>query len=269
MHFKAAHDCKPAEWVREHYGAELEEQYSTGLGSYAIAERYEWLTPDMVCGIVDTRTQRDAITGDTNPMKRDEVSKQFRGINNPAKRSDVREKISEAVTGHTLDDEAREKISQKNTGNEISEAHREAVSQAASKRDTSYMQTETYSKALSKSLKGREPTYPRPYSVDRLTHDVRSSWEEEIATLLVENDFSYCYEKEFQLSIGSYYPDFVLEADVVEVKGFSNERSIKKATSFIDEFPAYRYIVVGDKIPCDIHIPWDQRQELLEVLNDG
>lgn len=268
MHFRASHDCDPAEWVEEQYGRELEEKYSTGLGSYAIATEYEWLTPDMVCEVIETRSHREAISGSTNPMKRDEVSVQFQGHNNPAKRPEVREKISKAVTGHTLSKEAREKISRKNKGNEVSEAHREAISRAASKRDTSYMQTEAYRKTLSEALKGCEPTYPTPYSVDGLSHDVRSSWEEEIATMLVENGISYSYETEFQLSIGSYYPDFILDTEVIEVKGFSNERSIEKATAFMNEYPAYRYVVVGDKIPCDVHIPWQQRSKLLGVLND-
>lgn len=268
MHFRAAHDCDPVEWVKEQHGSELEKTYSAGKGSYAVATEYEWLTPDMVCEIIETRTHPEAMGGRTNPMKRDEVSVQFQGDNNPAKRPEVREKISEAVTGHTMSKEAREKISRKNRGNKISETQREAISQASSKRDTSYMQTEAYSKALSDSLKGREPTYPTPYSVDELSHDVRSSWEEEVATLLVENDIPYTYETEFELSVGSYYPDFVLTTDVVEVKGFSNERSVKKATAFLNEFPGYRYVVVGDEIPCDVHIPWEQRAELLEVLND-
>ncbi|PSQ63879.1 MAG: hypothetical protein BRD21_01180 [Halobacteriales archaeon SW_8_66_22] len=54
----------------------------------------------------------------------------------------------------------------------------------------------------------------------------------------------------------------------VEIKGFSTERSIKKAKSFMEEFPTYTYVVVGDEMPCNIHIPWDKRSELLEVLND-
>lgn len=268
MHFRSVHDCNPAGWVKEQHGSEIKEKYASGLGSYAIATEYEWLTPDMVCKVVDTRIHREAVSGSNNPMKRDEVAVQFQGDKNPAKRPDVREKISKALTGRTLSKEAREKISRKNKGNEVSETHRELISEASSKRDTSYMQTEEYSKALSDSLTGREPTYPTPYTVAGLSHTVRSSWEEEIALLFVENEISYRYEEEFQLSIGSYYPDFVVDTDVVEVKGFSNERSVDKATAFMDEFPAYRYVVVGDKVPCDVHIPWEQRTELLEVLND-
>ena len=42
----------------------------------------------------------------------------------------------------------------------------------------------------------------------------------------------------------------------------------KKAKSFMEEFPTYTYVVVGDEMPCNIYIPWDKRSELLEVLND-
>lgn len=269
MHFRAAHDCDPSEWVEETYGSELEETYESGVGSYAIASDYEWLTPDMVCEVVETRSHESAMRGSANPMKRSGIAEQFRGEGNPAKRQDVREKISDAVSGFTHSPEAREKISRKNTGNKIDEEARQKISAAASERDTSYMQTEEYSKALSEALTGREPTYPTPFEVDELSHSVRSSWEEEIARQLTENDVQYVYEKEFELSIGSYYADFVVDNFVIEVKGFANERSVKKATAFINEYPGWTYVVVGDQIPCDRHIPWEDRAELLEVITDG
>lgn len=269
MHFRSAHGCDPIEWVKSAYGSEIREQYATGSGSYAVADTYEWLSSDMVCAVVETRSRDEALEGENNPMKRDGVSSQFSGDDNPTKRPEVREKISHSLEGHTHTEETKEKISRKNRGNEVSDEHRRKISEAASKRDTSYMQTEEYSQALSESLKGREPTYPHPREVECLTHSVRSSWEEEVAKLLLENDISYVYEKEFKLPAGSYYLDFTVGMVGIEVKGFSNERSIRKATSFMDEFPAYTYVVVGDEIPCDIHIPWDHRSQLLEVLNDG
>lgn len=269
MHFRASHDCDPSEWVAETYGSELQEKYDSGVGSYAIASDYEWLTSDMVCKVVDTRSHESALSGNTNPMKRSEVVEQFYGDKNPAKRQDVREKISDAVSGFTHSQEAKDKISRKNTGNKIGEQARKKISAAASERDTSYMQTEEYSQTLSQALTGREPTYPTPYEVDELSHNVRSSWEEEIAIQLTENDIQYVYEEEFELSVGSYYADFVLDEFVIEVKGFANERSIKKATAFIEECPEWTYVVVGDQIPCDVHIPWDRREELLEVITDG
>ncbi|WP_115862798.1 PDDEXK family nuclease [Halorussus litoreus] len=268
MHFRASHDCDPVEWVEQQYSSEIQDKYTYGWGCYAIAEEYEWLSSDMVDEIVDTRTHRESVTGENNPMKRHEVADQFAGETNPAKRQAVREKIRQANTGRTMSEEAKRKISIKNTGNEISKDHRKAISESSSNMDRSYMQTDMYSQALSESLKGREPTYPSPYEVDELSHKVRSSWEEEIGRLLVQQGIQYDYELEFELSIGSYYPDFVVETCIIEVKGWSNERSIRKAERFTSEFPSYTYIVVGEKIPCDIHIPWDRRDELLELIDD-
>ena len=268
MHFRSAHGCDPSQWVDENYGSDLKEQYQRGLGSYVIASEYEWLSSDMVCDVIETRTHDQALNSENNPMKRDEVAQQFHGEQNPAKRREIREKIREAVTGHTLSAEAKEKIARKNSGKEVSEAHRKAISEAASNRDTSYMQTDAYSRAVSESLKGRELTYPTPRDVESLSHPVRSSWEEEIAKQLVDNNIEYEYEEEFVLSIGSYYPDFVVDGVVIEVKGFANKRSIAKANAFIEEHPSLTYIVVGAEIPCDIHISWEQRSELLEVFDN-
>jgi hypothetical protein len=268
MHFRAAHDCDPVDWVADEYGSIIENKYSTGTGSYTIAREFEWLTSDMVCEVVETRTHGESLRGENNPMSRSEVAEQFTGEDNPAKRAGIRKMISESLQGHTVSEETREKISRQNTGNEISESHRKAVSIAASERDTSYMQTETYSEALSASLKGREPTYPTPYSVAGISHKVRSSWEAEIATLLVENDITYEYEREFHLGDGSYYPDFLVSDYVIEVKGFSDERSVENAENFIEEFPEYTYVVVGDRLPCDVHLSWEERSELIEVITD-
>lgn len=268
MHFRSKHDCDPFEWVENQYGAMIQEMYDSGMGSYAIASEYEWLSPDMVCRIVETRTPQEALTGEINPMKRDGVIEQFTGEENPAKSRAVRDKISKALTGHTMSEEAKRKISKKNSGNNVSPEHREKIAQAASNRDTSYMQTEQYRNALSKALQGREPTYPTPYEVDSLSHHVRSSWEEDVAKLLIDNDIDYEYEREFELSIGSYYPDFLVGTVVIEVKGFSTERSIEKASAFREEYPNYTYLVIGDEIPCDVHISWENRSEMLEVLED-
>jgi hypothetical protein len=72
-----------------------------------------------------------------------------------------------------------------------------------------------------------------------------------------------------ELSVGSYYADFVVDKFVIEIKGCADERSVKKASAFIDEYVDWTYVVVGDQIPCDVHIPWEQRAELLEVIVDG
>lgn len=268
MHFRSTHDCDPVEWVEAQYGSQIRQKYQDGVGSDTVASEYEWLSDDMVCEVVDTRSREEALKGSNNPMKRAGVIEAFTGESNPAKRPEVREDLSEAQTGQTLSDEAKEKISRKNSGREISAETRKKISRAASQRDTSYMQTQAYREALSESLKGREPTYPEPYEVASLSHPVRSSWEEDVATLLQENDVRYTYEKEFELSIGSDYLDFLLDSHAIDVKGFATDRSITKATAFMREFPSYTYVVVGDEIPCDIHLPWERRSELLEVISD-
>lgn len=268
MHFRTKHGNDPVEWVTENYGPEIKEMYATGRGSYAVAERYEWLSSDLVCEIVETRSQGDSLKGANNPMKREAIAKKFRGENNPAKKPEVRRKISEAKAGHTLSEESRQKISEKNTGNEVTAEHRRAISKASSQRDTSYMQTEEYSKALSEGLKGREPTHPTPYDVEELSHKVRSSWEERVGKLLLEEGIQYEYEREFKLPSGSYYADFVSDPTVIEVKGWATERSLKNAREFMDQYPEYTYIVVGDEMPCDVHVPWKRRTELAEVIDD-
>jgi hypothetical protein len=190
------------------------------------------------------------------------------GMRPPPAPVTIRKKISEAVTGHTLSDESRQKISDKNTGNEISAEHRRAVSRAASQRDTSYMQTEKYSKAVSEGLKGREPTHPTPYEVQELSHKVRSSWEETVGKQLSRCGLQYEYEQVFDLPSGAYYADFVSDPYVIEVKGWATERSVTKAREFMDSYPQYTYVVVGDELPCDVHVPWDRRDELSEVVGD-
>ena len=269
MHFRYKHECDPVEWVEETHGTELRQKYAGGVGCYRISEEYEWLSPEMVQEVVDTRTHKEALSGENNPMKRKEVVKHFRGENNPAKRPAVRKKIRETNTGHVHSEETKKKISEKNTGNTISEAHRRAISEAAAAADKSYMQTDEYRQKLSESLKGREPTYPKPYSVPELSHKVRSSWEEEIAKLLVHEGIEYQYEERFSISDRAYYPDFIIEDSIVEVKGFANERAVKKAVSFMEEYPSYTYIVVGDELPCDIHVPWENRESIIEVIRNG
>lgn len=267
MHFRSAHGCDPVDWVDEEHGRDIRDLYSDGPGAYVIADEYEWLKPDMVLEIVDPQGHQEALKGDDNPMKRSEIVANFTGEDNPAKRPEVREKISEALDGHEVSEETRQKISVANTGNEISKAHREAVAKAAMEADRSYMQTDEYREKLSEAHQGRQPTFPKPYEVDGLSHSVRSSWEEAIGLLLAEYGIEYEYEREFEISGGSYYPDFFVGPEVIEVKGWVNERGVEKAQLFTEEFPSYIYIVIGNELPCDVHIPWEERNNLLEVID--
>lgn len=266
MHFRSAHGCDPVEWVTKEYGAEIKTTYSDGPGAYVIADEYEWLKPDMVLDIVDSQGHQESLRGDNNPMNRSDVVENFTEEDNPAKRPEVREKISEALDGHEVSEETRQKISEANTGNEISQEHREAIGEAAAKTDRSYTQTEEFGQKISEANKGREPTFPEPYEVEELSHMVRSSWEEAVGKLLGDEGINYSYEQEFELSDGSYYPDFIVDPEVVEVKGWVTDRAVDQAEQFMELYPSYRYTVVGNELPCDVHIPWEDRKKLREVF---
>lgn len=266
MHYRSSHGLDPVEWVEEEHGSAILEMYSSGKGAYVISKEYEWLTPDMVYDIVDSRTHEESLSGENNPMKRSGVKKQFSGENNPSKRPAVRQKISDALKGHDVSKEARRNISKANTGNEISEEHRQAIAEAAKNRDCSYMQTESYRRKLSEANKGNEPTFPKPFEVEELSHKVRSSWEATVGKMLVEEGIEYDYECEFALSDCSYYPDFSVGPEIIEVKGWVNERAIEKSEQFMEEYPSYKYVVVGNKMPNDVYVNWQNREELLEVL---
>lgn len=268
MHFRSYHNCDPWQWVEANFGPEIRSLYAEGRGTYAVSSYIDWLSRIMVETIVETRSHSESLSGDNNPMRREEVRQHFLGENNPAKRPDVREKISEALKGHEVSPETRAKISEKNRGKTISKEHRQAVSEAAKKIDRSYTQTKEFSEVVSNALKGREPTYPKPYTVDEIPHFVRSTWEEEIARMLIDNEIEYEYEKRFNLGDRAYYPDFVFDEIVIEVKGYARPESISKAKLFMEQYPSYKYVVVGDEIPCHIHIPWENRSELIQELSD-
>jgi hypothetical protein len=46
-----------------------------------MAEKYEWLSLDMVCELVETRSRSEALEGENNSMKRDDIASQFSGEN--------------------------------------------------------------------------------------------------------------------------------------------------------------------------------------------
>lgn len=86
--------------------------------------------------------------------------------------------------------------------------------------------------------------------------------------ILHKSRFEYDYEpKRFNLGDRGYWPDFVVkDSVVVEVKGYARERGIEIANDFIESFHEMKYVVVGDEMPCDTHIPWERRSELPELI---
>lgn len=173
---------------------------------------------------------------------------------NPAKRPEVREKLSEMRKGeknpfygksHT--EEALKKISESTSG----ENHH--LYGVTGEDHPSY--------GIASGLKLQK--------VEETGHRVRSNWEKEIDLMLHRNDIDYKYEpRTFKLPNGdTYTPDFIVrEKIVIEVKGWPDERSKKRAELFMGEYPDYRYIVVGNKVPCDEHIEWKKRDRLLSSM---
>lgn len=169
---------------------------------------------------------------------------------NPAKRPEVREKIAKAKEGQTFDmpEEAKRKISRAMSG----------------KNHPLYGKT------------GKDhPKYGivsglKLQKVKETGHAVRSNWEKEIDLLLHNSEFDYQYEPEtFELNRElTYTPDFIVEDIVIEVKGWPNAISKKRARIFMEERPEYTYIVVGNRVPCDIFIDWENRTELISEIRN-
>lgn len=103
---------------------------------------------------------------------------------------------------------------------------------------------------------------------DHLDHIVRSTWELEVANTLLELDVEYEYES-VKIEYGEgriYTPDFVTGQYVIEVKGaiYANEREKAKAAK--SELDNKQYVVIGAKLPADIHIPWEDREAIYDLI---
>jgi len=179
----------------------------------------------------------------------------WKNRDNPAKRKEVRQKISEKQQGKknnfygkTHTEETREKMSNALTG----EKH--PLYGVTGKDHPSY--------GVVSGLKLQK--------VDETGHTVRSYWEKEIDLMLHKAGINYEYEsKTFELSRElTYTPDFIVEDKIIEVKGWPNEISKKRAKLFMEKHPEYEYIVVGNKIPCDVFVSWSNRKKLLSQIQD-
>lgn len=109
------------------------------------------------------------------------------------------------------------------------------------------------------------------------THIVRSEWELEICNILIEEGVDYSYESiEVEYYDGStYVPDFVTDEYVIEVKGayFSEIHNYentehKKALATMESLNERNYVVVGQELPADIHIPWEERSKIRELFSN-
>lgn len=108
---------------------------------------------------------------------------------------------------------------------------------------------------------------PSSVYVEETNRKVKSGWEAEMDRFLNDSDVDYEYESRvFDLGKYSYTPDFLVDDKVIEVKGQVTDRDIERAELFKENFPGYKYIVVGSSLPCDIHIKWDNMRSVLEVI---
>ncbi|QAU13523.1 hypothetical protein EKH57_12830 [Halorubrum sp. BOL3-1] len=110
----------------------------------------------------------------------------------------------------------------------------------------------------------------KKYDPEHLDHIVRSTWEIDVAEMLLNADIDYEYES-MEISYGNgrtYTPDFVTNKYVIEVKGhlYDRHQVIQKAKAAMDQLNEREYIVIGTEIPANIHIPWDIRYEFLGLL---
>ena len=101
--------------------------------------------------------------------------------------------------------------------------------------------------------------------VEETGHTVRSNWEKKVDLLLHNSNMDYKYEpKTFELTDElTYTPDFIVDNIVIEVKGLPNDISKKRAKNFMQEQPEHHYLVIGNKIPCDSFIDWENREKLV------
>jgi len=106
---------------------------------------------------------------------------------------------------------------------------------------------------------------------EHLDHPVRSGWELIIADLLNQGGVEYKYES-MKISFGddrTYTPDFVTESYVIEVKGivYDHNKQRRRAIEAMDQLDKHKYVVVGTKLPADIHISWEDREDLLLLFD--
>lgn len=206
-----------------------------------------------------------------------EAMQEQTGDQNPATREEVRQKISDAVSGEshplygtTRDPETVEKISRATTGREFSEEHLEKLSEAHSGAELS----ESHKRKISETLSNREYSEERIRKmmqrerefVPALGFGVDSEWEKEIAFYLEALDVPYQREPCFELSEGKHFPDFLIADCIVEIKGWERFADEEKISECIERYPDITYVVVGADVKSDVRIPWEQRDGLFELL---
>jgi len=243
---------------------------------------------------IDTSRTCVDMTGENNPAKSDEVGQKISDYNseqrdyshisgddNPMKDIQVVAKVSRSQTG-------QEGLSGEDhplygvTGEDHPSWNREVTEKEKRKKSEKLKghepffdgeHTEEHKRKISESLKGHEPYFggspPTEEFVEELGHAVTGSWEKWVAFALQALDVEYEREPSFTVHDGrAYHPDFAVGDLVIEVKGWPcGEFSKERAESFLDEHgDNYTYVAVGSELPCDEHVAWENRDELLEVV---
>jgi len=136
--------------------------------------------------------------------------------------------------------------------------------------DDNPMRDPEVAEKVSEALTGHEPTGPKVEYVDELGHYVRSQWEYEVATALDDAGVEYEYEPAFELSESVYYPDFLVDDTVIEVKGVAELWGrVGKVEAFMERYgDEYEFVVVGDSdLPNDKHFDKDEFEP--QAVSDG
>lgn len=169
---------------------------------------------------------------------------------NAAKRPEVRKKIAEAKKGQTF---------------EMSEESKKKISEAMSGENHPL-----HGKTGKDHPKYGKLSGLKLQKVEETGHRVRSNWEKKIDLMLHKWNLDYEYEpKTFELTDKlTYTPDFIVEDIVIEVKGWPNKISKKRAKIFMEEHPELTYLVIGNKVPNDIFIDWDNKGKLIEEIRN-
>ncbi|MBU1082654.1 MAG: hypothetical protein KKB59_19370 [Spirochaetes bacterium] len=187
------------------------------------------------------------------------------GNKNPAKRLDIRKKISKAVSG-------------KNNGM-YGKKHTKKTRLKMSKNSNriSHMlgkhHTKKAKEKMSIAMSGKNnpsygiPRYPKVVFNKFLNHNIRSSWEQEVCIILKENDIDYLYEpRYFKVDNGhTYTPDIKINDNkYIEIKGPLFDFQVNKMNKFKIKYPYIKLICITNKsnfkklLFCDLLINYEK-----------
>lgn len=145
------------------------------------------------------------------------------------------------MQGKTHDESSKQKTSQALEGREFTEEHKRNIAESR------------------KELAGQ--------AIEKYGLTFKSSWEVDVADVLEEHGYDWEYEPEtFQLGALNYTPDFRVDDTVIEVKGHTwRDTMEEKARRFMQQTDL-KFVAVGAELPCDVHVAYNARDMLTEVI---